>query len=60
MKKVERTAEQFRTECLEGLRRAEALRPQIVTSSARTIDEALDHYNAAADRREREQRARRA
>lgn len=45
MKKAERTAEQFRTACLEGLRRAEALRPTIVTTSARTIDEALDLYN---------------
>ncbi len=42
---VKKTAAQFRSECLEGLRRAEALRPQIVASSARTIDEALDRYN---------------
>lgn len=45
MKKAERTAQQFRTECLEGLRRAQALRPEIITRSARTIDEALDCYN---------------
>jgi thimet oligopeptidase len=38
-------AEQFRSECLAGLERARALRPQIVSSSARTIDEALDRYN---------------
>ena len=45
MKKAERTAASFRTECLEGLERARALRPQIIESSARTIDEALDRYN---------------
>jgi thimet oligopeptidase len=38
-------AEQFRNECLAGLQRAQALRPQIVSSSARTIDEALALYN---------------
>jgi thimet oligopeptidase len=41
----ERTAAQFRTECLEGLRRAEALRTEITTSAARTIDDALERYN---------------
>jgi thimet oligopeptidase len=45
VKKAERTAASFRTECLEGLARAQALRPQIVAESARTIDEALDRYN---------------
>jgi len=45
VKKAERTAASFRTECLEGLERARALRPQIIESSARTIDEALDRYN---------------
>jgi thimet oligopeptidase len=43
--KADRSTEQFRTECLEGLHRAEALRAEIVASSARTIDEALDRYN---------------
>ena len=42
MKKAE---QQFRTECLAGLRRAQALRPEIIGQSARTIDEALDRYN---------------
>ncbi len=37
--------ERFTTECLDGLRRAQVLRSQIITASARTIDEALDHYN---------------
>ncbi|HVK88767.1 MAG TPA: M3 family metallopeptidase [Kofleriaceae bacterium] len=45
MTKADRSTEQFRTECLEGLHRAEALRAEIVASSARTIDEALDRYN---------------
>ena len=40
VKKVER----FTTQCLEGLRRAQALRPQIVTG-ARTVDETLGRYN---------------
>src|SRR5690242_1222707 len=43
--KADRSTEQFRTECLKGLHRAEALRSEIVASSARTIDEALDRYN---------------
>lgn len=45
MKKAERTAAQFRTECLAGLERAQALRPEIIASSPRTVDEALDRYN---------------
>lgn len=40
MKKVER----FTTQCLAGLRRAEALRPQLV-AAARTVDETLERYN---------------
>ena len=40
MKKTER----FRKECLDGLRRAETLRPQIL-EAAKTIDERLDRYN---------------
>ena len=42
---VVKKTERFTTECLEGLRRAQALRPQIIESSARTIDEALVRYN---------------
>ncbi|CAN5854572.1 M3 family metallopeptidase [soil metagenome] len=42
MKKAE---QQFRTECLAGLRRAQALRPEIIEHSARTVEEALDRYN---------------
>jgi thimet oligopeptidase len=45
VKKAERAAAQFRSECLAGLERAQALRPEIIASSARTIDEALDKYN---------------
>jgi len=41
VKKVER----FTTQCLAGLRRAEALRPQIITREPRTVDEALVRYN---------------
>lgn len=41
VKKVER----FTTQCLAGLRRAEALRPQIITSTPRTVDETLERYN---------------
>ncbi|MGE0869611.1 MAG: M3 family metallopeptidase [Kofleriaceae bacterium] len=41
MKKEER----FATECLEGLQRARTLRSQIVSTSARTIDDALTRYN---------------
>jgi thimet oligopeptidase len=40
VKKVER----FSTQCLAGLRRAEALRPQVLTSP-RTVDAALERYN---------------
>ena len=40
VKKVER----FTTQCLAGLRRAEALRPQIL-SAPRTVDETLERYN---------------
>jgi thimet oligopeptidase len=39
------SANDFATECLQGLRRAEALRPEIVERSARTIDETLTRYN---------------
>jgi len=41
VKKVER----FTTQCLAGLRRAEALRPQIITREPRTVAEALVRYN---------------
>jgi len=41
VKKVER----FTTQCLAGLRRAEALRPQIITREPRTVEEALVRYN---------------
>ncbi len=40
MKKVER----FTTQCLAGLRRAQALRPQLV-AAPRTADQALERYN---------------
>jgi thimet oligopeptidase len=40
VKKVER----FTTQCLGGLRRAQALRPQVITG-ARTVDETLERYN---------------
>jgi thimet oligopeptidase len=40
VKKLER----FTTQCLSGLRRAQVLRPQII-SSARTVDETLERYN---------------
>jgi thimet oligopeptidase len=39
------SAQDFATECLQGLRRAEALRPEIIERSARTIDETLVRYN---------------
>jgi thimet oligopeptidase len=42
---MKQAEQQFRTECLAGLHRAQALRPEIISSSARTIDEALDKYN---------------
>ncbi|HEX7841193.1 MAG TPA: M3 family metallopeptidase [Kofleriaceae bacterium] len=41
VKKLER----FTTQCLAGLRRAQALRPQILTSAPRTVDETLVRYN---------------
>src|SRR5690348_1653604 len=41
VKKVER----FTGQCLAGLRRAEALRPQIIAATARTVDETLVVYN---------------
>jgi len=41
VKKVER----FTAQCLAGLRRAEALRPQIIAEAPRTVDEALVRYN---------------
>ena len=41
VKKVER----FTTQCLAGLRRAQALRPQIVSSEPRTVEEGLVRYN---------------
>jgi thimet oligopeptidase len=37
--------ERFTTQCLAGLRRAEALRPQIIAGASRTIDETLARYN---------------
>jgi len=44
VKKAE-SAKQFATQCLEGLRRAEALRPEIIAHAPRTIDETLVRYN---------------
>src|ERR1041384_1537105 len=41
VKKVER----FTGQCLAGLRRAEALRPQIIAATARTVNETLVAYN---------------
>jgi thimet oligopeptidase len=41
VKKVER----FTAQCLAGLRRAEALRPQIIAGAPRTVDETLVRYN---------------
>jgi thimet oligopeptidase len=41
VKKVER----FTTQCLAGLHRAQALRPQVLTSAPRTVDETLARYN---------------
>jgi thimet oligopeptidase len=38
-------AERFTTQCLAGLRRAEALRPQIVAEGPRTVDATLRRYN---------------
>jgi thimet oligopeptidase len=40
VKKVER----FTTQCLAGLRRAQALRPQLI-AAPRTVDQALERYN---------------
>jgi len=42
---VVKKAERFRAQCLEGLRRAEALRPEIIQRAPRTIDETLTRYN---------------
>ncbi|HWU86596.1 MAG TPA: hypothetical protein VN253_04950, partial [Kofleriaceae bacterium] len=44
MKKSERAAQGFATECLEGLRRAQALRPEVL-AAPRTAPEALVRYN---------------
>ena len=44
VKKADRAAEQFRTECLQGLRRAQALRSEIL-GAPRTIEDALVLYN---------------
>ncbi len=44
MKKSEH-ARTFSTDCLAGLRRAEALRPAIVTGTARTVEDLLVRYN---------------
>jgi thimet oligopeptidase len=41
VKKVER----FTTQCLAGLRRAQALRPQLIAGAPRTVDETLERYN---------------
>jgi len=41
VKKVER----FTTQCLAGLRRAQALRPEVLTSAPPTVDETLGRYN---------------
>ena len=42
---MKQAEQKFRTECLAGLRRAQALRPEIIESSARTIEEVLGRYN---------------
>jgi len=44
VKKADRAADVFRTECLAGLRRAQALRSEVL-ATPRTIDEALARYN---------------
>ena len=44
VKKADRAAETFRTECLEGLRRAQALRTELL-AAPRTIEGALVLYN---------------
>ncbi|MEO7729767.1 MAG: M3 family metallopeptidase [Kofleriaceae bacterium] len=41
VKKIER----FSTQCLSGLRRAEALRPQIIAGAPRTVEGTLVRYN---------------
>ncbi len=45
VKKAGQSAPLFRTECLDGLRRAEALRPEIIANPTRTIDEIFVRYN---------------
>jgi len=45
VKKAERAAQSFAADCLAGLRRAEALRPEIIQHAPRTIDETLVRYN---------------
>ncbi len=45
VKKAERNAQTFAAECLAGLRRAEGLRPHIVTEAPRTVDGVLSLYN---------------
>jgi thimet oligopeptidase len=45
VKKADQSAQLFRTECLEGLRRAEALRPAIIANPTRTIEEIFVRYN---------------
>src|SRR5262245_46071616 len=42
--RVVKKTERFRKECLEGLRRAQAVRPSIV-EAPKTIGERLDRYN---------------
>ncbi|MBA3540987.1 MAG: Zn-dependent oligopeptidase [Deltaproteobacteria bacterium] len=37
--------ERFTVECLEGLRRAQQLRSEIVSAPSRTIEDTLSHYN---------------
>lgn len=44
MKQAERASALFRNECLEGLRRAQALRPEIL-DAPRTIADTLGRYN---------------
>jgi len=45
VKKSDRTASAFATDCLAGLRRAQALRPKIVAAKARTREATLAPYN---------------
>jgi thimet oligopeptidase len=42
---MQATAKRFADECLEGLRRAETLRPEIIRAPNKTIDETLGRYN---------------